>query len=168
MLDTTAFIGLDFPQLQLIPDVIFFSSLSVELELKDFRSRMNMDILKNTGRLQFGTPEKKILNELKKRIQMIDPQTPLSPVDFDVLALTYELNGTLISNDMNLQNAALHLKIPIRVISGKKITHPRKWQLKCTSCGKIEETALQTCAFCGGNLKRVSMKTTKLTSDQIE
>lgn len=168
MLDATAFIGLDFPLLQLIPDVDFFTTLSVELELKDFRSRMNIDILKNTGRLQFGTPEKNILNELKKQIQVIDPQTPLSPVDLDILAVTYQLNGTLISNDMNLQNAAVHLKIPIRVISGKKITHPRKWQLKCTSCGKIGETASQTCAFCGGNLKRVTKKTTKLSSYQIE
>jgi rRNA maturation endonuclease Nob1 len=151
VLDATAFIGLDFPILQSIPDVNFFTTLSVELELKDFRSRMNIDILKSTGRLQFGTPEQNILNELKKQIQVIDPQTPLSPVDLDILAVTYQLNGTLISN-----------------ISGKKITHPRKWQLKCTSCGKIGEIASQTCAFCGGNLKRVSAKTTKLSSDQIE
>ena len=163
VLDATAFIGLDFPRLQSFSDVKFFTTLSVELELKDFRSRMNIDMLKSTGRLQFGTPEKNILNRLKRQIKAIDPQTPLSPADLDILALAFQLEGTLISNDLNLQNTAFHLKIPIKVISGKKITHPKKWQLKCSSCGKIGEPTLHTCSFCGGKLKRVLKQGSKLS-----
>lgn len=162
VLDATAFIGLDFPILQTIPNVIFFTTLSVVSELKDFRSRMNMDVLKHSGLLQFNVPQNKLLQELKKRIQVIDPQTTLSPADIDVLALTLQLKGTLISNDLSLQNAALHFEIPIKVISGRKITYPRKWQLKCTSCGKFEKETLQICASCGGILKRVPTKTVKL------
>ncbi len=161
VLDATAFIGLDFPGLQAIPNAVFFTTLNVASELKDFRSRMNLDILKQSGRLQFGTSRSELLNELKKKIQRIDPQTPLSPIDIDILALTLQLKGTLISNDLNLQNAALYLRIPIKVISGRKITHPREWQLRCTSCMKIEENSLQICSFCGGILKRVPIETPK-------
>lgn len=155
VLDATAFIGLDFPKLQSITDATFFTTSNVVSELKDFRSRTNLDILKHTGRLKFNTPRKKLLHEVKKQIEVIDPQTTLSSVDIDVLALTLQMKGTLISNDLRLQNAAMHFDIPVKVVSGKKISFPRKWQLKCASCGKIFEESVQTCTFCGGILKKV-------------
>ncbi|UCE12336.1 MAG: hypothetical protein JSV04_09050 [Candidatus Heimdallarchaeota archaeon] len=157
VLDATAFIGLDFPHLQMIPNSKFYTSLKVESELKDFRSRTNMDILKHSGRLQICNPEESLLKDLKRRIQAIDPKTPLSSVDLDILTLALQLKGTLISNDLNLQNAALYLRIPVKIISGKKITHLRKWQLKCLSCGKIDEKGIRICPSCGGDMKRVQI-----------
>ncbi|UCG89989.1 MAG: hypothetical protein JSU57_05875 [Candidatus Heimdallarchaeota archaeon] len=158
VLDSTAFIGLDFPQLQSNPNSLFYTTVNVVSELKNFRSRMNLDILKHSGRLQFGTPEITLLKELKGRIQVFDPQTTLSPIDIEVLALTVQLKGTLVSNDLSLQNAALHFKIPIKIISGKKITYLREWQLKCSSCGEIIKDLLRICPNCGGFLKRVPIE----------
>ncbi|UCG04460.1 MAG: NOB1 family endonuclease [Candidatus Heimdallarchaeota archaeon] len=162
VLDATAFIRLDFPQLQSLTNVSFFTTHSVVSELKDSRSRMNLDILKYSDRLRTSSPQKKLIEELKKRIQTIDPQTTLSHVDIEVLALALQLEGALVSNDLNLQNAALYLNIPIKVVSGKKITYLRKWQLKCKSCGKKIKDAVEICPICGGIVKRVSIETTKL------
>lgn len=161
VLDATAFIGLDFPQLQMIPNSKFYTSLKVESELKDFRSRTNLDILKHSGRLQICNPKENLLKDIKRRIQAVDPQTSLSSVDLGILTLALELKGTLISNDLHLQNAALYLNIPIKVISGKKITSLREWQLKCMSCGKIEEKETGICPSCGGDMKRVKISTPK-------
>ncbi|MHA2202875.1 MAG: NOB1 family endonuclease [Candidatus Hodarchaeales archaeon] len=168
VLDATAFIRLDFPQLQSISNVLFFTTQNVVSELKDSRSRMNLDILKYSDRLKFSSPQYKLIKTLEKRIQLVDPQTKLSHVDIEVLALTLEVKGALVSNDLNLQNAALHLNIPVKVVSGKKITHLRKWQLKCKSCGKEIKDAVEICPICGGILKRVLIETTKLNSNLIE
>jgi UPF0271 protein len=166
VLDSTAFIGLDFPKL-LSLNCLFFTTQGVASELKDSRSQMNLDVLKYSDRLKFSSPQNKLIEEVKKRIKLIDQQTPLSQVDIEVLALTLQIKGVLISNDLNLQNAALHLNIPIKVISGKKITHLRKWQLKCKSCGKEIINGAKVCPICGGALKRVLIETTELNSKLI-
>ncbi|MFX0122889.1 MAG: NOB1 family endonuclease [Candidatus Hodarchaeota archaeon] len=158
VLDATAFIRLDFPQLQAISNVLFFTTQNVVLELKDPRSQMNLDILKYSDRLKVSSPQNKLVKEMEKRIQLIDPQTTLSSTDIEILALTHQLNGTLVSNDLSLQNIALHYNIPVKVVSGKKITFLRKWQLKCKSCGKKTEDTVENCSFCGGILKRVQKK----------
>lgn len=168
ILDATAFIRMDFSQLQATPNVLFFTTQSVGLELKDFRSRMNLDSLRYSGRLKFSNPQDKIIQELKKQIQKVDPQTTLSSTDIEVLALAIQLKGTLISNDLNLQNAAYHFKIPIKVLSGKKIVSPRKWQLKCQGCGKLSNDTFQICPNCGGSLKRVQIKPVNLDSELME
>lgn len=168
VLDATAFIRLDFPQLQSLSNALFFTTQSVVSELKDSRSRMNLDILKYSDRLKFSSPQNKLIEELEKRIQVVDPQTTLSNVDIEVLALAFQLKGALVSNDLNLQNAALHLNIPVKVVSGKKITFLRKWQLKCKSCGEKIKGTVKICPSCGGILKRVLIETTKLDSKLIE
>ena len=164
VLDATAFIGLDFPRLLSI-NSSFFTTQGVVSELKDSRSQMNLDVLKYSDRLKFSVPQDCLIEEVKKRIQLIDQQTPLSQVDIEVLALALQVNGTLITNDLSLQNAALHLNIPIKVISGKKITRLHKWQLKCKSCGEVILNEMKVCPSCGGTLNRVLIETTKFNSD---
>lgn len=162
VLDATAFIRMDFPQLQTMNNTVFFTTQSVASELKDSRSRMNLDILKYSNRLKFSSPRNKLIKELEKRIQLVDPQTTLSHVDIEVLALAHQLKGVLVSNDLSLQNVALHLNIPVKVISGKKISQLRKWLLKCKNCGNKTEEAVEICPTCGGILKRVLKETTNL------
>lgn len=157
ILDATAFIGLEFPLLmdsKAFPNAVFFTTFSVASELKDFRSRMNLESLKQSGLLQFIVPHKEVLLDIAKKIQEIDPHSPLSSVDMDILALALQLGGTLISNDLTLQNAAYYLKIPIKTMNGKQIANLRIWQLKCKGCGKKIENYFQTCPHCGGKLKR--------------
>ena len=167
VLDTTAFIRLDFPLLQ-TTNAQFYTTPGVMSELKDSKSRMNLDVLKYSDRLKLNSPLNKLVKELEKRIQMIDPLTTLSQVDIEVLALTLQVKGSLVSNDLNLQNTALQLNIPVKVISGKKITDLRKWQLKCRSCGQEYKDPEDICLICGGSLKRVLIEKTKLNLDLIE
>jgi rRNA maturation endonuclease Nob1 len=171
ILDSTAFIRLDFPKLidsQTFKNASFFSTTSISFELKDFRSRMNIEILKESKRLKLITPQTELLEKIKMKISRIDPNTTLSTIDIEILALSQQLGGTIISNDLNLQNAAAHLKIPFKILTGKKITHLRKWKLKCYSCGRSVKNDSQLCPHCGGRLKKVLVKNDNLGEKQRE
>ncbi len=159
ILDTTAFIGLDFPVLQTWQNALFFTTSTVVSELKDIRSKMNLDILIQSGKLKIDSTNQELFKEIKKRIKKIDPQTSLSAVDMDILVLSQQLKGTLITNDLALQNIAYSLNIPTRIISGKKINQVRKWVLKCKNCGKKSDAEEKQCSECGGSFRRVTIKT---------
>lgn len=169
ILDSTAFIRLDFPVLldsKIFPKAFFFTTSNVISELKDFKSRMNLDIARQSSRLQITEPSPEILKKVVNFIRKKDPRTPLSNTDISILALTLQLKGTLISDDFALQNAATHLQVPIKTLSGKKITHLKEWKLKCKSCGKFIAFSLQTCPSCGGQLIRKQFRNTKIPENK--
>lgn len=159
ILDTTAFIGLDFPILQTWQNALFYTTSTVASELKDIRSKMNLDILIQSGKLKIDSPNQGLFKEIKKKIARVDPQSSLSDVDMDILVLSLQLKGTLITNDLALQNMAYNLSIPTRVISGKKISQIRKWVLRCKNCGKRADINEKQCSECGGPLRRVTIQT---------
>lgn len=165
VLDSTAFIKLEFPVLldsKIFPKASFFTTSNVISELKDFKSRMNLDIAIQSSRLQIIEPSPEILSKVVNLSQRKDPRTPLSHTDISILALTLQLKGTLISDDFALQNAATHLQVPIKTLSGRKITHLKEWKLKCKSCGKFFTFSRQDCPNCGGQLIRKQYKSTKI------
>ena len=168
VLDATAFIGHDFPKLLNFKKTVFYTTNGVISELKDFRSRMNLEVLKQKSNfiIQQPNPDLKIL--IENKIWNIDPQTTLSSSDIDILVLASQMEGTLMTNDLALQNIGFHLNIPINVISGKRVTHLHQWVLKCGSCGKKIRRNLINCPECGGKIKRVSVKTFKQKSRKID
>jgi rRNA maturation endonuclease Nob1 len=155
ILDSTAFIRLDFPILQSLENARFFTTPSVKEELKDFRSRMNLDTMLHTNKLTFVSPDPKKIKTITERLRKIDPIRKLSHTDIEILTLAWEENGVLITNDFSIQNAAHQFKIETKVISGKKINFTRRGLLKCTSCNKTYKSREDSCPECGGNLKQV-------------
>jgi UPF0271 protein len=161
ILDSTAFIKLEFPALldsKIFPRSFFFTTSNVISELKDLKSRMNLDIARQSSRLQITDPSPEILKRVVNFTSKRDPRTPLSNTDMSILALALQLKGTLISDDFTVQNAATHLQVPIKTLSGKKITQLKEWKLKCKSCGKFTSFSLQTCPSCGGPLIRKQIR----------
>ncbi len=155
VLDSSAFIGLDFPALLDVQNVVFYTLPSVIKELKDFRSKSNYDLLKEIKDLFVIVPESETLNKLKLTLKKIDPNQKLSSTDVEVLSLTKELGGTLVSSDLALQNIGALLDIKINNISGKKIKNQRVEKLRCTSCQKIFHRHYKECPDCGGSLKGI-------------
>jgi UPF0271 protein len=91
---------------------------------------------------------------MKRRLGKIDPIRKLSHADIEILTLTWEKDGILITNDLAIQNAAQQFKIKTDVVSGKKIKYTRKGILKCTSCSRTYKFLTDTCPDCGGKLKQ--------------
>ena len=155
ILDSTAFIRLDFPRIQSIENATFLSTNSVKEELKDFRSRMNLDTMLHSNKLALISPDPSNIKTMTERLKKVDPIRKLSLTDIEILTLAWEKNGVLITNDFAIQNAALQFKIKTRVVSGKKIKYTRKGILKCTSCNNKFKLQTDSCPDCGGKLKQV-------------
>ena len=163
ILDATVFIRLDFPQL-LEPDrqtaTTFYTTTGVVSELKDFRSKSNLMLLRQASMAQLiiTDPNPENITKISQAIQQFDPRSPLSPIDKQVLSLAYQLQGKLMSHDFTVQNAAKHLGIAIQTLpSGKKVRTQKRWVLKCQSCFKKVSYETEDCPFCGGKLKRRSV-----------
>ena len=73
----------------------------------------------------------------------------LSAIDQKLLALGYELEGIIISDDFSIQNVALYMKLEVISCSGNKIKELRIWQYKCSACNKISKKKKETCEVCG-------------------
>jgi len=158
VLDATVFIGYDFQMLQKLENSQFYTTPSIFNELKDFKSRMNFEILQETKQIIISHPDHKDLIIIHKKIEKIDPNTLLSSSDIEILALSWKIGATLITNDYRLQNLAILLNIAINTLSGKKITEIVKWYLKCRNCGQIEKNNTDFCSNCNGELKRIKYK----------
>jgi UPF0271 protein len=161
ILDASAFIGIEFPALLEYQNAIFYTTPSVVKELKDFRSKSNLEVMIEIKDLSIVIPESKTLSNLKHTLKSLDPDQRLSPTDSDVLSLTKDLGGILVSGDLALQNIASLLGIKINNISGKMIKNQRIGKLKCTSCWKIFRKWYSECPECGGSLKGVYSLNTK-------
>ena len=155
ILDSTAFIRLDFPIIQSIENATFLTTNSVKEELKDFRSRMNLETMLHSNKLILTAPDPNNIKTMTEKLKKIDPIRKLSRTDIEILTLAWEENGVLITNDFAVQNAANQFKIKTQVVSGKKINYTRKGTLKCTSCNKNFKLPIHSCPECGGNLKQV-------------
>ena len=70
-------------------------------------------------------------------------------MDLKILALGYELKGTIVSDDFAIQNVSLHMQVEIIGCNGNKIKEIRKWKYKCSACNKITVKKEITCSVCG-------------------
>lgn len=155
VLDSSAFIGLDFPALLEYQNVLFYTTPSVINELKDFRSKSNLEVLKGIMKLTIVLPESETMKNFKQTLKRVDPDQKLSSTDSDVLSLVKDLGGILVSSDLTLQNTASLLGMKIDNISGKIIKTQKIRKMKCTSCYKIFPEWHNACPECGGSLKGV-------------
>lgn len=155
VLDSSAFIGLDFPVLLKYQNVLFYTTPSVVRELKDFRSKSNLEVLKEIKKLTISIPESETVKNFKQALKHVDPDQNLSSTDSDILSLVKDLGGTLVSSDLVLQNAASLLGLKINNISGKIIKKQKIRNMKCNSCHKTFPRWYEACPECGGSLKGV-------------
>jgi len=154
VLDATAFIGLDFPILLAFEVERYLTAHSVIDELKDFRSKMNLEVMRQSKKFEISSPDPQKLAVLKQNIYNLDPNTRLSNTDIHVLTLAEQVKGVLVTNDLAMQNIAKLLNIKVRVIGGKKIKEIRRSHLRCLSCKRTFQASERYCPECGGELKQ--------------
>ncbi len=117
------------------------------------RSYSLMEILVETGNLRIVDPEEKYANAVYYVTLKSGDSSKLSNADISALALAYQLNKTLISDDFAVENTAKLLGISI-IHLGKGIKDTRKWSLFCRTCGKGYGPNMTECQVCGNKLKR--------------
>jgi len=88
-------------------DEIAYITNSVISEIIDLEHRLILETKINQGFLKIQEPNKNIL----KKILKITQNSKLSKTDKEILALAFELKGTLVSDDFLLLRFAKKLKI---------------------------------------------------------
>ncbi len=86
----------------------------------------------------------------------------LSSTDIDILALAYEEDAKLITDDYRMQNLAKYMKIDWESVSTEGIKEVWIWEIVCRGCKKVQEIPnlpyknkkdSQVCSDCGSDVK---------------
>ncbi|MEM0157204.1 MAG: PIN domain-containing protein [Thermoplasmataceae archaeon] len=78
----------------------------------------------------------------------------LSSTDLDVIALSLDLDGILVTDDYAMQNVASRLGLEFIGADLRTIDRDIRWQYRCTGCGKIFQQHVDICPVCGHQTKR--------------
>ena len=152
ILDTCAFFT------QIHPNGNLATVLNIDEEIINRQSKQYYTNLKSKG-LKIIEPSEKSLEFVSKKASETGDYDVLSSIDLKILALGYELKGTVISDDFAIQNVSLHMRLEIIGCNGNKIKEIRKWKYKCSACNKITSKKKTRCSFCGSkDIFRIRVK----------
>lgn len=125
---------------------------SVIEELGEGKYRRKVEVL-----LAIKITEKLPATESREKIRRSAEQTGdllrLSETDIDVLALAFELNATILTDDYSIQNVARHMGIEYEVVSEKGIREEFKWEYVCIGCRRRFDKAVIECPICGAKVR---------------
>jgi endoribonuclease Nob1 len=103
--------------------------------------------------LQILDPDAGSLKEVKKTSMRTGDVHRLSEVDIELVALSLQLHGTLLTDDYSMQNVAKVLNIEFRGLGQKGITKIETWYYRCKYCGQYQGQIYKECPTCGGPMR---------------
>ncbi len=128
-------------------------------EVKDPESRLFLEGLISAGKVRVLVPSRESIEAVKDAARRTGELSELSEADLEILALAYELNGILFTDDYNLQNIAKTLGIEFRTLK-RGIKRVIRWNYVCIGCGKkFEEMPPEgICPDCGSPVRLIPRK----------
>jgi UPF0271 protein len=140
-------------------DVEGFTTPKVVKEVKDTNSKLFLESLVNAGKVKVLMPSKESIEIVKKKALETGELDELSDADIELLALAYELNATIFTDDYNLQNIATLLGLTFKTLK-RGIKKVIKWRYVCIGCGrKFERMPFEgVCPDCGSRVKLIPRK----------
>ena len=135
-------------------DVEGVTTPKVVEEVKDPESRLFLEGLISAGKVKVLVPSRESVEAVKEAARKTGELGELSEADIEVLALAYELRGTLFTDDYNLQNIARTLGIPFKTLK-RGIKRVIRWNYVCIGCGKkfSEMPPGGVCPDCGSPVR---------------
>lgn len=84
----------------------------------------------------------------------------LSPADVDILALSLDVQGLLLTDDYTVQDLADRLGARWQAATTQGIQHQATWRGRCSGCGRWypPKRAGQECPVCGAEIRRKQNK----------
>ena len=77
----------------------------------------------------------------------------LSPVDLTVIALGFDLDGIVYSDDYSIENVCTRLGIQYRPVGTGGIRKVEKWNYQCIGCKRWFKEKMDECPICGSPMK---------------
>jgi UPF0271 protein len=124
----------------------------VREELED-ESAYRFDAMEGSG-MHIHIPGEQTVEKVRRAAGEIGDLAELSDTDVRLIAATFELDGTLVTDDYAMQNVAERLNVDIDVIAKEGITEQRDWNFQCQGCGREFDDNKDRCPVCGSSLSR--------------
>ena len=118
------------------------------------KSHGAIEALLESNTLQIVNSDKKNIEKVVAAARRTGDYQKLSEADISIIALALQLEIVLVTNDYAVENVATTLKIPVKSVASKGITHTRSWIAYCSACGRSFGPNAKECRLCGNRLRR--------------
>jgi len=127
----------------------FSKAITVQEVVDELKTDHGKNMLHNTN-YEVRRPSKKSIEKVREKSERIN--SPTSKEDERLLSLAMDLDQLILTDDIALQNLALHLGIGFQGFLEDKITEKFKWESICKNCGN--EVSKDRCSSCGSTRLR--------------
>lgn len=127
------------------------STPGVRDELED-ASRFRFDAVVGEG-MRVETPSDEAVSAVREAARETGDASVLSDVDVRLVALAYEEDATLVTDDYAMQNVASRLGVGTRGAGKDEIQEERDWRYQCAGCGRVYDESGR-CRVCGSETTR--------------
>lgn len=124
----------------------------VREELTD-ESGYRFDAMEGAG-MRIHIPDAGTVERVERAARETGDLAELSDTDVRLVATTFELDATLVTDDYAMQNVAERLDVRVEVIAREGISEQRDWTFQCAGCGREFDENKDRCPICGSDLAR--------------
>ncbi|MFC4408110.1 NOB1 family endonuclease [Haloarchaeobius iranensis] len=111
------------------------------------------DAMEGAG-MHIHIPDTETTERVRRAARETGDLSVLSDTDVRLVAATFELDGTLVTDDYAMQNVAEKLNVAVEVIARDGIDERRDWLFQCQGCGREFDEQKDRCPICGSPLSR--------------
>ncbi len=116
-------------------------------------SAYRFDAMEGSG-MHIHIPNEDTTEKVERAARESGDLDVLSETDTRLLAASFELDGTLVTDDYAMQNVAEKLNVTVEVIARDGIDEQRQWTYQCQGCGREFDEDKERCPICGTGLAR--------------
>lgn len=145
-----------------------FTVPEITSEIKDFESKLILDMAIDEGKLIILDVETKYIDEVEEVISKSGDVLRLSEADKKLIALALMLSDRgesvkVISDDYTIQNSLKIMEIPYSSIITDGIKGVYNWKKVCEGCKKeySEDYPFDDCEICGSRIFKKRIKVDK-------
>lgn len=132
----------------------FKKAITSQKVINEVQSDHGKNMLQNMD-FEIKTPSETSLEQVRDKSE--DVNSPTSDTDEVLLALALELDETLLTDDIALQNLALHMDVDFEGFLEDQIEDEFRWKVICRNCGS--EVFGEGCSSCGStDLRRKQVR----------
>ena len=133
----------------------YYTTPAIFNEIKHIKKSSGaIEALIESNKLQILDSDRKSVEKVLSVALRTGDYAKLSEADISIIALAFQLNVTLLTNDYAVANVALRMKIPIKSTASRGTIRTRSWTTYCSACGKTFGVYAKECRLCGNRLRR--------------
>lgn len=127
----------------------FEKAITTQEVVEELESDHGKNMLRSV-KYEIREPSDEVFEKIKEKSKNIG--SPTSDTDEKLLALSIQLDKKLLTDDIALQNLALHLKADFQSFLEDEVEDKFKWKKICKNCGN--SVSGERCSSCGSTRLR--------------